>query len=60
MPRKTESPSVRKTKRRNNPKFDPMSFLDIMYGGSVLGYFAGSTIFYSMGMIMARFVVVQC
>ena len=60
MPRKTESPSVRKTKRRNNPKSDSLSSLDILYGGSILGYFAGSTIFYSMGMIIARFVVVQC
>jgi len=55
MPRKTEIPSVRKTNRRNKPKSDPISSLDIIYGGSVLVYFAGSTIFYSMGMIIASF-----
>ena len=60
MPRKTEIPSVRKTNRRNKPKSDPISSLDIIYVGSVLVYFAGSTIFYSMGMIIARLVVVQC
>ena len=58
MPRKTEIPSVRKTNRRKKPKSDPISSLDIIYG--VLVYFAGSTIFYSMGMIIARLVVVQC
>ena len=57
MLRKTETPSVRmKTRtKKNNSKTNSISSMDMMTC-SAFGFFAGPTICYSTGMIIARFV----
>ena len=57
MLRKTETPSVRmKTRtKKNNSKANSISSMEMMTC-SAFGFFAGPTICYSTGMIIARFV----
>ena len=57
MLRKTETPTVRMKNRtkKNNSKANSISSMDMMTC-SAFGFFAGPTICYSTGMIIARFV----
>ena len=57
MLRKTETPSVRmKTRtKKNNSQANSISSMEMMTC-SAFGFFAGPTICYSAGMIIARFV----